>query len=222
MSIAYGYDNTFRLTGPIPMQKDPLEAGRFLVPSNATTIEPPTGYDASQTPAFNPDTQQWSLVKSYYQLDLEASYSEICTAWGTALYEQDIDGNWSERDPAEVQAEDDAKIAQNDYEQSIKELKDNMDANIINKSAEITKGTSIESIQAFIQAYQLRANNPAEYVNDGLIVRWAIDIYALNDALDTEQKITEYYNKVLIYLDKFREQEIANYINAVAALSPPS
>jgi hypothetical protein len=61
-------------------------------------------------------------------------------------------------------------------------------------------------------------NNPAEYVNDGLKVFYPIDTYNLYDSLDTEAKITDYYKKVVIFLDKFREAEIANYLTQKAAL----
>lgn len=98
------------------------------------------------------------------------------------------------------------------------DLKETMDSNIMAKAMEISKGTTAESVQAFFQAFQIRASNPAEYTSEGLIVRYAITGYALNDALDTEAKITDYYNKILIEMDKYREAEISNYIAALAAL----
>ena len=171
MAIGYMYDETFRLLGSIPLAPNPLQAGEYLTPARCTQVVPPTGYDASQVPIFNQDAQQWSLGKSHYQLGLEASYVEAVTGYGTALYEQNIEGNWSQRDPAEVAAEDAAKEAQQNYDLEIQNLKINMDTNIINKSAEITKGTSVESIQAFIQAYQLRANNASEYITQSQIRR---------------------------------------------------
>lgn len=91
--------------------------------------------------------------------------------------------------------------------------KETMDANIRAKAASITKASSSESAQAFFQAFQIRASNPASYVNEGLIVRYAITGFNIDEALNTEQKITDYYNGLLIEMDKYREQEIVNYIS---------
>lgn len=95
----------------------------------------------------------------------------------------------------------------------LENAKNNMDLNIFNKAKEISKGTSMESVQSFFQAFQIRAANPASYINSGLVVRYAIEGFELGDALDTEVKIVNYYNGILILMDKFRESEIANYIS---------
>lgn len=221
MAIGYMYDDTFRLIGPVPLASNPKRYGEYLVPSNCTTIEPPTGYGEELTPAFNRGTGQWDLVKSYYALEMEDTYREAVSPTGAPLYEQDIEGNWILRDAAIVQAEDDANNAAANYDLELQNLKVSMDEAILNKAMEITKGTSLPSVQSFLSAYQLRALKPSEYVSEGLIVRWAIDTYALGDALDTDLKIEDYYSKILIYMDKFREEKIGEYLAAKAALPTP-
>lgn len=217
--IGYQYDENFRLLGPVPLAPNPR--GGFLVPALCTTVEPPTGYGVEEMPAFNEASQSWELVKSYYQLELEATYQEAVSPKGNPLYELDLNGDWVERDAAIVQAEDDVRILQDAYDSQLIILKQSMDATILEKAKEITKGSSLPSVQSFLQAYQLRVNAPEEYVSEGLIVRWAIDGYSVGDALDDVTKIEDYYKKVLIYLDKFREQTIGEYITAKNALPQP-
>ena len=93
-----------------------------------------------------------------------------------------------------------------------------MNGSIISKGQEMTGGNTKESIQAFVSAYQLRANNASEYVAEGLTVGYAVTGYTVGDALDTDIKINEYYTKVLIEMDKFRNAEIVIYLTAKAAL----
>ena len=97
MAIGYIYDDTFRLLGPTNLAPNPKRYGEYLLPANCTTVEPPSGYDVTKVPSFNQDTNEWVLVKSYYQLQLEDTYAEAVTDLGTNLYEQDIEGNWIER-----------------------------------------------------------------------------------------------------------------------------
>jgi len=219
--IGYQYSDDYRLIGPVPLASNPRKYGEYLVPANCTTIAPPSDYGQELEPAFNEATQEWELIKSVYQLNLEESYKESVSPTGSPLYEQNIDGDWVERDPAIVQAEDDQKNLEQNYANEVNRLKKLMDETIVEKAEEITKGTSIASVQAFLNAFQLRANAPSEYVNEGLIVRWAIDTYQLGDPLDTVEKIQTYYTKVLVYMDKFREAEITKYITAVSALPTP-
>jgi hypothetical protein len=108
--------------------------------------------------------------------------------------------------------------AKKDKAAQLEAIKKTMDQNIINEAMAVTGATSIESAQAFVQAFQLRMANPAEYVNEGLKVYYAIDTYSLGEDLDTETKITDYYKKVVVYLDKFREAEIASYLSQKAVI----
>lgn len=212
--IAYCYDYQGYFTGVTSMQRNPIRKNEFLVPANATLIAPPTGYDETKKPMFNQDSGAWVLVDSPLKLAQDKQLLELTNEYGVNLYELGEDGLPLLRDEAEVLAETEA-ITKN---LQIAELKRVMDTNIVNKAKEVTRATSTESAQAFIQAFTLRMNNPAEYVNDGLKVFYPIDTYNLYDSLDTEAKITDYYKKVVIFLDKFREAEIANYLTQKAAL----
>lgn len=220
-AIGYFYDDNFRLAGTMPLQPNPKKPLEFLVPSNCTTVEPPTGYTALEVPQFNQDANEWALIKSPYFYELQEVYSEARTVFGVPLYEQDSEGVWIERNQAEVDAEVAAFQAQADYDKAVSDAKELMDQNIINKALEITSASSLESAQAFMSAYQVRAFNPAGYVAAGLIVRYELAGYTLGQALDTEALIKSYYTDILVYIDLFREAEINNYISTIGALTPP-
>lgn len=221
--LGYFYDSkNYRFSGVAVLQRNPKRKDEFLLAPNCTLIEPPQNYGPLEHPIFNADLQAWELGLSDYALELEAQKEHTVTSWGTPLYEKDINGNWIERDFSLVEAEDAAKEAAFNYENSLRDLKSVMDSAIIEKGMEITKGTSIESVQAFAQAFQLRASKASQYVNAGLKVYYPIDGYNLLDALDTEAKIADYYSKILIELDLFRETKIAEYIAAKALLTPPN
>lgn len=213
-AIAYTYDPiSFKFKGIVTMPKNPMRANEYLKPSNATTVPIPS-YSNLEYPVFNIGTSTWSLIPSDYALSLEASKEEDRTILGTQKYELDINGDWVARDQADIDLEDASKQKAID----IMLLKNTMDTNIVNKALEITKASSIESATAFISAYQVRANNAASYENDGLIVLYAIDGFILYGALDTTQKIQDYYNGLLILLDKFRNTEINTYLAAKAVI----
>lgn len=218
--IAYSYDNNGIYTGTVAMQKHPLKSSEYLVPMNATMIEPPdvSTYSADKVPSFNQDTQSWVLVESPQKIEEDKAKLDLENSYGVKLYEKDIEGNVIAREASIVEEE-----TLNIYkEDKYIEEKMIMDTNILNKVKEVTNASTPESAQAFISSYQVRVNNAADYVNEGLIVRYALDAYALNDALDTEAKIVDYYNKLLVHIDKFREQAIATYITnkqAIAALT---
>ena len=127
---------------------------------------------------------------------------------GIALEEFNSNGELVRRNEDDINAD----IAEFDRNLKIFKLKGAMDFNIVNKIFEITGASTKESAQAFVSSYEIKKNNPAEYINDGLVVHYAIGNYSIGDALDTEEKIREYYNKLLIIMDKFRDAEIATYI----------
>lgn len=210
MSIAYGFSENGYFTGIVPMQRNPLKLGDFLLPSNATLVAPPTGYTEDKQPKFNQDLGTWVLVESEYKLALDAEKLQLTNEYGVSLYEEDIQGGAVLRDSAEVDAETNIIIKS----RQIDELKNVMDANIINKAFELTGATSIDSASAFFQGYTLRASSPAEYLSEGLVAHYAIGNYVLGDALDTIAKITEFYNLINIAMDKYRNSEINNYIAA--------
>lgn len=215
MTIAYGYNSQGYFTGVIPMQRNPFKAGEFLLPAMATLVEPPTGYTEDQQPKFNLDTEQWELVESQYKKALDAEKMQLTNEYGVNLYEDDGLGNVILRDNAEVQSEVDEIIKQN----QLADIKNTMDNNIVNKAFELTGASSIESASAFFQGYTLRANNASEYINEGLMAHYAIGAFALGDALDTEAKISEYYNLINITMDKFRNSEINNYLAAKTTIT---
>lgn len=212
--IAYCYDYQGYFTGVTSMQRNPIRKNEFLVPANATLIAPPTGYDETKKPMFNQDIGTWILVDSPLKLEQDKQLLELTNEYGVNLYELGEDGLPVLRDEDEVLSETEAITK----DLQIGELKRIMDSNIISKALEVTNTTSIESAQAFVQAFTLRMNNPEEYINDNLKVFYPIDNYNLYDILDTELKITDYYKKVLILLDKFRETEITNYLTQKSLL----
>lgn len=218
--IAYTYDLQGYFTGVTVAQRNPKKIGAWLLPADSTFVEVPDSstYTADEIPLFNEDTQTWALVDSLEKVDNDNKLLTVTNEYGILLYVEDENGKPVLRPQAEVDTETDAYIAERNLSEGLSDIKSTMDTNIILKAMEITKGTSVESVQAFMSAFQLRAANPAEYVNEGLQVYWPIDEYALLSSLDTEAKITGYYNKVLIYIDKFRQAEINTYVAAKAAL----
>jgi hypothetical protein len=216
----YRYDDNGHYTGTVKGQKNPIRVWEYLQPINTTDIAPPSEYTIEQIPKFNKISGEWELVKSQYKKDLEASQLEEVNEYGVLLNEM-IDDEVVPRDPQIIQSETDIIIQQEATEQleaEIQAIKNTMDQNIITEAMAVTGASSTESAQAFIQAYQLRMANPAEYVNEGLKVYYPIDTYILGEDLDTEAKITDYYKKVTIYLDKFREAEIASYLSQKAVI----
>lgn len=217
--IGYFYEpQTYRFTGVSTLQRNPKRKETFLVPPNCTLVKPPEDYTPLQHPIFNADTNTWYLGKSQYALSLDTQKEFAETAFGTPLYEKNINGDWVERRTIDVEAEDKAKEIQMNYETAVAVLKNTMDTAIVSKAFEITKATSIESAQAFIQAYQLRAANPELYTIAGLRVYYPIENFSLLDNLDTAEKIRTYYTSVLIELDLFREEKILEFITQKNAL----
>jgi len=220
MSIAYGFNEKGYFTSPIPMQKNPFKQGEYLVPSNATLIEPPdaSSYSADKLPLFNEDSKTWELVDSPAKIADDNAKLEVVNDWGVCLYERDSSGNVVLRDVQEVDSETTQISTQFNNEQSLKNLKETMDGAIIQKSFEMTGASSIESAQAFMQAFQVRIANASKYVNDGLVVFCATTSFQKFDDLDTEQKIVDYYSETLVEMDKFRNQKIQEYLQSKSEL----
>ena len=219
--LIYLYDNNFLYAGFMEAPRNPIRKGEFLPPDNATTIAPPNNYTINEIPKFDIDFNDWYLVESPYKIAQDKEIEELKqkqlitpNEYGVALYELDTNGNVVERDPAIIEAENNQAIK----EINIFDLKKVMDDNIINKAREVTGGSSLESIQAFISSYQLKAGNSSEYVSDGLVAHYTNGNYTKGDSLDTEAKISEYYKGLLLLLDKHRDTEIAAYLAAKAVL----
>lgn len=214
--IAYIFDGNGYFVGVSSAQENPKKVGEYLKPSNGTFIAPPDSgsYPSDKEPLFNEDLEQWELVDSRQKIETDEQLLELKNQYGVNLYKTDNNGNVVPKDTAEVDAEVDA--IGSDYK--LEDARALMDSNILNKAMDITKGTNLPSVQSFLQAYQLRANNPANYVSAGLKVYYAKDTFNIGDNLDTEQKIKDYYNAILIEMDLYRESEIANYLATKASL----
>lgn len=212
--IAYQYDQDGYFVGVISCQKNPIKKSEYLLPVNSTFVQPPTGYTEDKIPVFNNDLGQWVLVSSPLKIQENLNLLKLTNEFGVSLYFSDDEGNAVLRSVEDVEAESNIIKKQRD----IDFLKNQMDFKIFQKAQEVTKGSSMESIQAFVSSYQLRSSNASEYVNDGLKAHYTYGNFAQGDLLDTETKIQEYYKSLLILLDKFRETEINNYLIAKAAL----
>ena len=97
-------------------------------------------------------------------------------------------------------------------EVATKNAKIQMNKNIRAKASELTLSSQDANMQATVSAWQLRATNPADYLDISLVALVGSGEFSPGDALDTEAKIVAYYKGLLITLDKFREQEIQDYI----------
>ncbi len=236
--IVYNYDNDGLFTGPSVPPVNPKQPDQFLKPARCTEVAPPEGYPIEQIPKW--DGSSWSLVESPYKIAQDAELArqqeeaaiqaaeaqreihrqnaETLDANGIPLYHVSYDENGDVVTVAKTAQELADELAAKQDEEARGNLLFTLKQNIMNKGAEITGGIDADSIAAFFQAYQLRAQNPAEYLADGLTANYAVTGFAQGDALDTEAKITDYYNKVMIEMDKFREAEYAAYQTALAAL----
>jgi len=100
----------------------------------------------------------------------------------------------------------------------LQEAKSLMDSDIRAFVKSVTFGNDDASMQAFISSYQLRATNAASYVADGLVAHYTNGLYTAGDPLDTAVKIAEYYNGLLVLIDKDRQVKIATYLATKASL----
>jgi hypothetical protein len=217
----YIYDeDTKEFLGTTQGQKNPRNKIDFLQPAHTTTLAPPTEYSVNEVPVFSLNLGVWKLTTSQYKLDLDTSTLKETNGYGVLLNEGEL-GAVVPRSTEEIDAETDAIIAaevSTDLAEEKEILRSTMDTNIVVKAVEITGGTNLDSIQAFLQAFNLRAFSPDSYVDAGLVVFYAIDGYTKGSALDTSEKIKDYYTKILVEVDIFRNNEISNYLAALALL----
>ena len=91
--IVYGYDDNGFYQGEIVAQPSPLEAGKYLIPRNATTEKP---LDLEENKENKWDGSKWVLVDSRAYLEERRVEREEKLAeknsWGVKLYE--ADGDW--------------------------------------------------------------------------------------------------------------------------------
>lgn len=87
-----------------------------------------------------------------------------------------------------------------------------MDSSIVTEAASVFSTTNRESMLAFVDSYQLRIIAASQYVSYGLQAHVNTASFTVGDALDTEQKIKDFYTEVLVALDKDRDAKIAAYL----------
>jgi len=79
----------------------------------------------------------------------------------------------------------------------------------------------LHASNAFAQSWKLKKENPSEYITDGVLAFKTVGAFSIGDALDTEQKILDYFTEMvsmLIAFDKFRDTKINEYLAAKAVL----
>jgi len=79
----------------------------------------------------------------------------------------------------------------------------------------------LHAANAFAQSWKLKKENPAEYISDGILAFKLVGAFTPGEALDTEQKILDYFTemvKLMITFDKFRDLKINEYLAAKAVL----
>jgi len=79
----------------------------------------------------------------------------------------------------------------------------------------------LHAANAFAQSWKLKKENPTEYITDGVAAFKTVGAFTIGEALDTEQKILDYFTemvKLLIVFDKFRDIKISEYLAAKALL----
>lgn len=70
--IIYKYDeDTGYFTGQKAAKRDPRRPGRFLIPGNATVVEPPAVTDPFLIQKYDPDTNTWSVVDNEIAIQRE-------------------------------------------------------------------------------------------------------------------------------------------------------
>jgi hypothetical protein len=223
--IAYIYNKEGKFTGSCVAPVNPRNLSKFLMPVDSTDIQPPKDHSINEWPMFNEDTQTWSLVESDYKIQKDIEDQELIDQQNEEaqnienqrikevnetgiLINEIIDDVIVARDSLTVIAETNKVVGSI----SLSNLHIKCESDILDYAKNITKGSTKDSIQAFIQAYQLRANNPSEYINQGLKVYYETPDYPLYTLLDNELAITEYYTTILVDIDKQRETIIEQYL----------
>lgn len=206
----------------------------YAVPEGATSLEQVL-FDGSVTPI-----PVWEEVKirffEWIWVTHEAEFAAIKNNIGRtliSLFDETIefgklDKRWADAEIrsgedkptwAEIKAEE--AIVTNVVNIAIvvaaahKTMDDNLSTEILSVFGTLDR----DSANAFAKSWELKKNNAAEYTTEGLVALEAIAGFAINDSLDTEQKIRDYYTEKcnqLIVFDKFRDNEIKTYLTAKA------
>lgn len=212
--LVYFYDAQGMYSGYREAQRDKLQPTKWLKPPRSTFKAPPAAnsYTADQYPCFNINSGEWELVASPAKQAEDQEKLQMVNEYGVHLFSADENGLPVEKSQEDLDAENAVKIAENDKNAAHTLMTDS----IAQKAADITKGKSLMAIQAFITSFQIKAAYPEEYVNDGLKVYYAVGTYAVDDLLDTTEKIGEYYKLLLIEADKARDTFIKSYILSIS------
>lgn len=110
------------------------------------------------------------------------------------------------------------EIIENENAKNLKSAYESMDTDIKKESALKIGTANIESLFAFVDAFQLRMMIPERYASLGLKVDIEIGDFLVGDNLDTADKVKSYYTEILFYLDIHRLGKISEYIQTKAAL----
>lgn len=214
--VAYSFDKFGIYTGVVSIQNNPRKKGEYLVPSNATLVEPPSlnSYGSDKIPMFNLDSREWELVDSPQKIMNERQKLELQNEYGISLYEEDAEGNIVLRDQVEVdQLTDEARNIDLAHE-----AKSTCEKNIAIKALTMTNTTNIESAKAEISGWQLRREVPEEYVDDNIVVIYPVTDYPVDSLLDNPVAINEYFTKLAVEMDKYRISEIQAYEQVLSDL----
>lgn len=206
----------------------------FTVPAEATSFQE-VQFDASVDPI-----PTWEGIKSRFFLYAEEKHKEEYTEMEVPNVLRSLTSptadyiekgkDWrtfivttGEEKPtwAQMKAEWDLIKSQRNKKAQIaaayKVMSDNIAAEVYN----VFETSNEASANAFSQSWRIKSERPADYVGQGLIATQALGGFNPGDALDTEQKIKDYYDakvEQLIAFDKFRDAEILTYLAAKAAI----
>jgi len=95
---------------------------------------------------------------------------------------------------------------------AVKAQHSTMDTTIISDAAAVFGTTRLESLLAFTASYHLKMTAPEKYINQNLTALKSIGTFTQGDALDTADKIRDYYKEVLVELDIKRDTAIKDYL----------
>lgn len=101
---------------------------------------------------------------------------------------------------------------------SLADAKILMDSSIRAFVASKTGSTGDAEMQAQVSSFSLRASNSAEYANEGLTAHVDSASFTQGEALDTAQKVQDFYTEILVEMDKDRQAHIVTYLTTKASL----
>lgn len=113
------------------------------------------------------------------------------------------------------------KLAQDELNRQVTTLYQEMNSEIYEQMANVFGTTNADSASAYEATWRMMKENPTEFSGLGLTARFDVAGMTVGDALDTDQKITDYatakMDEVLAY-GKYRMQRIEQFRNDRDAL----